>query len=176
MLFYYTRNHAALRISAHKCSKSSCSAPPKLCRCAPPFCAPEPLARKPWTFGDDQAPDARHFGALLDGELVGTGYIVTPTHRAGAISTPTASWWAVGSCAECRSPMGCAGVASGRAVLLRCIEGDARGGRAGFVVQRARFVRSNCIGARGLSGWARCLRSSGVGPHLANAVGVVSVP
>ena len=160
MLFYYTRNRAALRIllfiMIEIISLSAAQSFPLRAAVLRAGLAPQAV-----DFGDEQTPDARHFGALLDGELVGTGYIV-PNAEPDDIDADGVARRTVGSCAECRWPTGCAGAASD----ARCCYAASRR-RAPRVRQccgaTPACARLNYIDAKGLSAWATPSRSSASG-------------
>ena len=71
-------------------------------------------------FGDNNASDSRHFGAFIDGELVGAGYIspISEPNDVGADDAATAGGWQLRGMSVAENQRG-RGV--GRAVLRRCI-------------------------------------------------------
>ena len=108
-------------------------------------------------FGDDAAPQSRHFGALEAGELVGAGYISPISEPDGA---PDA-WQLRGmSVAE-----GFRGRGIGRDVLLRCIEAAYEEG-APVLWCNARVKAVELYRREGFVGVGEVFEITGIGPHL----------
>ena len=121
------------------------------------------LAPQAVDFGDEQTPDARHFGALLDGELVGTGYILPATEPddIDAEGATPGGWQLRGmSVAD-----GMRGRGIGRAVLLRCIEATRETG-APVLWCNARVRATELYRREGFVGVGEVFEIAGVGPHL----------
>lgn len=116
------------------------------------------------SFGDENAPGSRHFGAFIAGELVGVGYI-SPLCEPQNIDAPTAAtpggWQLRGmSVAEDFRGRGI-----GRAVLRACIEA-ARAESAPVLWCNARTRAAELYRRAGFVGVGEVFEIAGIGPHL----------
>ena len=114
-------------------------------------------------FHDDEAPRSRHFGAWLDGELVGAGYI-SPASEPGDIDPPgtvAGGWQLRGMSVK----DGHRGRGIGRAVLLRCIAA-ARQENAPVLWCNARVKAIELYRREGFVGVGEIFEIVGIGPHL----------
>ena len=118
-------------------------------------------------FHDNNPPGSRHFGAFMDGELVGAGYI-SPVSEPNDIAASIA--------ATPRSPGGWQlrgmsvgenqrGRGIGRAVLQRCIEA-AREENAPVLWCNARVAAVSLYQREGFVGVGEIFEIAGIGPHL----------
>ncbi len=115
------------------------------------------------SFGDEDAPTSRHFGAFVEGELVGAGYISPNSEPddVDAAGTVAGGWQLRGMSVadEFR------GHGIGSAVLLRCIAA-AREENAPVLWCNARVRAVSLYRRAGFAVVGEIFEIAGIGPHL----------
>ena len=115
-------------------------------------------------FGDENAPDSRHFGAFLDGELVGAAYIspICEPDDGAATTAATSGGWQLRAMSVRADQRG-RGI--GGAVLRRCIAA-ARAENAPVLWCNARARAVPLYQRAGFVGAGEIFEIAGIGPHL----------
>ena len=114
-------------------------------------------------FHDNAAPDARHFGAFIEGEIVGAGYI-SPNSEPDDMGdgAATAGGWQLRGMSVSENQRG-RGI--GRAIVLRCIEA-AREENAPVLWCNARVRAVPLYRREGFVDVNEVFEIAGIGPHL----------
>lgn len=116
------------------------------------------------SFGDETVPDSRHFGAFIDGELVGAGYIspVSEPEDIGADDAATAGGWQLRGMSVDENYRG-RGI--GRAIILACVQA-AREENAPVLWCNARVRAVPLYQREEFIGVGEVFEIAGIGPHL----------
>ncbi len=114
------------------------------------------------SFGDENAGGSRHFGAFIDGELVGAGYLSPLTEPNDIDEATTAGGWQLRGMSVSAAQRG-RGI--GRAIVQRCIAA-AREESAPVLWCNARVRAVPLYQRAGFVGAGETFEIVGIGPHL----------